>query len=278
MNIYHGKRCACRGAFYCVALFLGGLGTAAPRLVSTSPEITELLFQLGKGADLIATPQFSDFPPEAKKLRVLGPLFDPNLELTARLAPDWVVLDRANVNAVYQRGLQSLRQPALELDLGRVEKVFSESRRLLRAIYQQSGSPLLTRYERCWKALSTAPATRRFLAFAWLTPPILVGHPTYLSDLLSTVAGANGLPAYLKLPYPRVSEDWLAGRAPDVAFVLDSAGQSNEARDLFRKWWPGWRGAMITLNGDAFSRATLTPLRHLGELKGDLPKECRDLP
>lgn len=260
-------------------LYLCAIAIAAPlRVISTSPEITELFFQLGKGSDLVATPEYSEFPPEALKLPVLGPLFSPSLEMTAKLAPDWVLLDEANLSPAYQRGLQSLGQKSLTLSLSRVANVFEESERLLRTLYLQAPGFQLARYRACWRALPTS-GPRRFLAFAWLSPPILIGHPTYLSDLLTRTVGINALPTYLKLPYPPVSEDWLAGRAPDAVYLLSSIGTPEaQARALFRKWWPGWNGEVRFLDGATFSRSTLTPLKHLSELKADLPKECRELP
>lgn len=268
-------------AFCCAAFALSGsLFGASHSLISTSPELTELIFQLGKGSDVRATPQFSMRPPEAHKLPELGPLYTPSLELTVRLAPEWVVIDQTNLNASYQAMLGSLGQHSLLLDLSRVENVFSESERFLRTVYGESDSPVLDRYRRCWAALPPAPRARHFLAFVWLSPPIMVGHGTFVSDLLERVGGSNALPAYLKLPYPQVSEDWLAGRAPETVFILSNLGTpEDEARALFRKWWPGWNGKVKRVDGDVFSTANLTPLRNLSQLLDvPLPKECRDLP
>ena len=50
------------------------------RIISLSPALTELVFKLGKGRQLIARSEPCDYPPEVKKLPVAGRFADPDME------------------------------------------------------------------------------------------------------------------------------------------------------------------------------------------------------
>jgi len=65
------------------------------RIVSTAPSITEALFALDLGSQVVGVSQYCDFPPEVAQLPKVGTDIKPNLEAIARLAPDLVVLQTA---------------------------------------------------------------------------------------------------------------------------------------------------------------------------------------
>ena len=44
----------------------------AERIISLAPSVTELLFAIGAGSQVVGVIEYSDFPPEAKTLQVVG--------------------------------------------------------------------------------------------------------------------------------------------------------------------------------------------------------------
>ncbi len=66
------------------------------RIVSTAPNLTEILFALELGDGVIAVSDFCDFPEAAKKLPKIGGFVDPNLEALVAMQPDLVVLLASN--------------------------------------------------------------------------------------------------------------------------------------------------------------------------------------
>src|ERR1700722_13848140 len=62
------------------------------RIVSTAPSITEALFALGLGSQVVGVSRFCDFPPEVEKLPKVGTYLKPDPEAIARLSPDLVVV------------------------------------------------------------------------------------------------------------------------------------------------------------------------------------------
>ena len=64
---------------------------AARRIVSLVPAVTEMLFDIGAGSQVVGVSSFDDFPPEAAARARVGALLDPDLERILSLRPDLVV-------------------------------------------------------------------------------------------------------------------------------------------------------------------------------------------
>jgi len=76
--------------FFFLFLLLGMLVHAKERIVSLSPSITEILFALGKGEEVVGTSAFSLYPKEAQNIPVVGGYETPNLEKIIALRPTLV--------------------------------------------------------------------------------------------------------------------------------------------------------------------------------------------
>jgi iron complex transport system substrate-binding protein len=61
------------------------------RIVSVAPNITELIYSLGKGDELVGRTDYCDYPEAAKKVTSIGSLTDPNVEKIVELKPDVVI-------------------------------------------------------------------------------------------------------------------------------------------------------------------------------------------
>jgi iron complex transport system substrate-binding protein len=67
--------------------------TATPRrIVSLVPALTEVLFAIGAGGQVVAVSSFDQYPPEVKALPRVGALLDPDTERILALRPDMVVV------------------------------------------------------------------------------------------------------------------------------------------------------------------------------------------
>jgi len=61
------------------------------RVVSLGPNITEIIFALGKGDTLVGRTDYCDYPEEVADIPSIGTLTDPNIETVIDLAPDLVI-------------------------------------------------------------------------------------------------------------------------------------------------------------------------------------------
>ncbi len=250
---------------------------AGPRIVSASPEVTELLFQLGKGGDLVATSSFSFYPEAAKQIPTLGPLYTPSIEKTVALKADWALIDEANLSPAYERALGAVRIPSLKVTINSVDELFASVSRLLESIYGEKENAALARAKRCVASVKKRAAPERFLAFVWLSPPTLVGHATFLSDVISRGGDVNVLPPEWKIAYPQLSEEWLMLHPVDsVYFLADVPDARETAAAMTARWWPGRKPKLVALAPEFFARASFTPLRHLGELGLSAGEDCSE--
>jgi iron complex transport system substrate-binding protein len=80
-----------------------GVGLASPapqqvgdrpvtRIVSLVPALTEVLFAVGAGPQVVGVSSFDEFPPDVKQLPRVGALLDPDTERILALRPDFVIL------------------------------------------------------------------------------------------------------------------------------------------------------------------------------------------
>lgn len=65
---------------------------AGPRVVSLVPSVTEMLFAVGAGPQVIGVSSFDTFPAEVASLPRVGALLDPDVERILALKPDLVVV------------------------------------------------------------------------------------------------------------------------------------------------------------------------------------------
>ena len=63
----------------------------AQRIVSLSPHLTEMLFELGAGDLIVGTVSHADFPARAQRIPRVGDAFSVNVEAVVELAPDLII-------------------------------------------------------------------------------------------------------------------------------------------------------------------------------------------
>lgn len=66
--------------------------TRPARIISLIPAVTEMLFAVGAGPQVVAVSSFDRYPPEVSKLQRVGALLDPDVERILSLRPDLVVV------------------------------------------------------------------------------------------------------------------------------------------------------------------------------------------
>ena len=65
---------------------------AAQRIVSLVPALTEMLFAVGAGSQVVGVSSYDDFPPEVRSRPRVGALLDPDTERILSLKPDLVIV------------------------------------------------------------------------------------------------------------------------------------------------------------------------------------------
>ena len=88
-------------------------GSSPKRIISLSPSITEILFEIGSGNQVIAVDNLSNYPNEAPITDISA--YDPNVEAISLLNPDLVILSYNIKNlkaALKKMGIETIYLPA----------------------------------------------------------------------------------------------------------------------------------------------------------------------
>ncbi len=245
--------------------------------MATSPQTTELLFQIGLGQWVVGTSSGSQYPAQAGLLPTIGPLFAPNLEKAIALKPDLLILDTHNLNSAFAASLQALGIRVFVWNTQSPTSLLSDGKKLARELGVNSATDLLEKMERCLAEIPSMKSTHSFLGFVWIEPPILMGHGAFLSKLLEKMGYQNRAPDRFRSPYLPVTTEWLMLQKVDRVFhLVFNPSEKDPAEKKFRFWWPTLTPSFVALEADLFARASLTPLQNLKRIPSvvSLPGGC----
>ena len=94
------------------------------RIISLIPAVTEMLFAIGAGPQVMAVGSFDRYPPEVEKLQRVGALIDPDVERILSLRPDLVAIYGSQADLRIQ--LERAKVPVLRLRPRRAEGRFHD--------------------------------------------------------------------------------------------------------------------------------------------------------
>ena len=229
----------------------------AQRIVSLAPSNTELLYEVGAGAQVIGRDDFSDFPAEAKALpSVGGSMGNYNLAAITALKPDLVLAAQINtpdqVKSLEDLGLTVfyLNNPNHLVDLyqnlqtvgtltGKTDQATALIQSLQRRIQTLIDKlPTITNHYKVYYELDATDPTRPFTA----------GPGSYINIILET-AGDQNIGATLGSPYASISSEEVIKQNPDFILLGDVAYGVTIDSVMQR---PGWSAINAVKNKHVF--------------------------
>ncbi len=232
----------------------------ARRIVSLAPHITELLFAAGAGKAVIAADEYSDFPPQARKLPRIGNAYAMDLEGMLALKPDLVIAWKSGGGTSQVAKLRSL---GIRVFLSG-PKILDDIPRAVETFGRIAGSEAVARPEAARLRARAAELGAQFsqrskvsVVFEIWSPPIMTVNGTHLIDAVLRLCGADnpfsGLPALT----PTISTESVVGANPGVILA---SGQGN-ARPAYLDDWLRWpsipavaHGLVMMIPGDLIDR------------------------
>jgi iron complex transport system substrate-binding protein len=165
------------------------------RIVSLAPSLTELAFQAGAGDRLVATVEYSDYPPAALELPRIGDAFRIDFEQLRALNPDLILVWESGNPADMQARLVELGYTILVLEPKRLEDVADH----LRIIGEHAGTSdiadaaafdYLSQLDEIWQRYGAAPDTTVFFQIS-AAPWFTVNGDHVISQILTRCGGQN---------------------------------------------------------------------------------------
>lgn len=193
------------------------------RLVSLCPSLTELVFDLGRGPDLVGITEWCVHPKEGvAKVEKVGGTKDPKVARIVELRPDLVLMNdeenrRADADALIAAGVRILS--SLPRDCaGTAAMVRSIGASLDRAREAEVIALDIEARSARVRAAARERAPVRFAYLIWRKPWMAASADTFASSLLEQAGGVNVFAASEER-YPEISADALAHAAPDRVFL-----------------------------------------------------------
>jgi len=218
------------------------------RIVSLAPSITETLFALGLGDNVVAVTRYCEYPAEARRKVRIGGFYDANYEAILSLAPDLVILlpEQENIRQFFQKAgfsvliVNNKTVPdifaAIEA-IGRRCGVADRSAVLAaelgaRRDRLQQGAPMISRP----RVLVSIGGT---MGNGQLDEICVAGLRTFYGQLVDLAGGVNAYQG--KLAFPEISREGLVELNPgviiDIAVNTDYRALGEKARAaVVRKW------------------------------------------
>ena len=215
------------------------LAGRAQRIISLAPSLTESLFAIGAGEQVVAVTDYCNYPPEATQKPTVGGMTNPSIEAIIALSPDLIVLSKeGNLKKDFDR-LKNLNA-CLFVSNPRTMPGIRRSIRQLGTLtgHTEEADRLLASLKAREDSLRAPEGTSkiRTLLIVSLQPLIVVGKNTFINELLEA-AGAQNLASELASPYPTYSREALSANDPDVIILLSDALKDTAVTGkLFPEW------------------------------------------
>ena len=243
----------------------------AKKYVSLSPHLTEILFDLGVGEQLVGTVEHSDYPAAAKDLAIIGNFHQLNIEAIVAYQPD-IIFAWPDGNPQLQ--LDRLADLGLQIFESRpqnLQQLIDEIITIGNLVGKTQRATQLTdamRYEaRQISERFQAKQPMRVFYQIWHQPLRALGSDPWLNDLLSR-CGAVNLFAHLPQAFPLVSIEAVLEKQPDI-ILLPEANQHAANVELWQKW-PALSAVknnnIATINADWLHRYTRRSIQGLSSL------------
>jgi iron complex transport system substrate-binding protein len=242
-------------------------GSGPPRrIVSLVPAVTEMLFAVGAGPQVVAVSSFDTFPPEVRSLTKVGALLDPDVERIIRLRPDLVVVYGTQSDAGEQLARAGIA--TFPYVLGGLDNLTATIRRLGQAVgragdAEAAAAGIEGRLAAIGRRVANLPRPRVLLVFGrepgTLRSIDASGGVGFLADIIRLAGGENVFESE-KRESLRVSTETVLAVSPDVIIDLHyGARLSPERLGQERAAWsalpavPAVRsGRVALLVGDEF--------------------------
>jgi iron complex transport system substrate-binding protein len=212
------------------------LPRAPQRIVSLAPGATEMLFAAGAGALVIATVEFSDEPPQARKVPRIGDANSVDMERLVALRPDVVVVWEGGGNAAQIEKLAQMRMPLYRQKAETLAAMPASLRRLgeltgTREAAALGARDIESRLEELTRKYGRGEKLSVLLE-VWNRPIYTVGGTHLMSDSLR-LCGARNVFDDLSDLGPAVDVEAVIARDPDVIVAIAPPGS---ARDWLSDW------------------------------------------
>lgn len=234
------------------------------RIVSLAPNLTEILFAMGLGEQVVGVSSDSNFPPEAARCKKVGTFWNPDVEAVLAARPTLVISlgfeQQASLTALLERsGCRTLR-----LDVDTIPQLYQAIEAIGSAAgCAQAAAELICRITERLEAFRgrASDCARKAVWVIQRQPLRAAGKKTYFTELLEIVGVGNAIDSTL-YSFPLLSEEHFLACGAEVIFeTADTPADLERQRATAKTFYSRFRGVpaveqgrIYVLNGDLLCR------------------------
>lgn len=231
------------------------LAKAPSRIISLAPSVTEILFALGAGEQVVGVTPYCDYPAEAQTKTKIG-YAHPNLESLVALQPDLILAPHEFVQPDVLAKLEQLKISVFVLRATSLEDVITHVQTVGRMLERTPTANDLAgnirrRLAEIKSRLGDRPK-RRVLYVLNSEPLMTVGPGSFIHQMLELAGGVN-VAAQSTVSYPRFSLEEVLLQDPEV--LLFPVGAFEAVSEAEQTAWRRW----ATLSAVKHNRLATVP-------------------
>jgi iron complex transport system substrate-binding protein len=220
------------------------------RVVTLSPNLTEMVFAVGAGAKIVAVDDHSNFPVAARALPRVGGM-QPRIEKIAALKPDLVLASTEGNHPNLEPALQAAGIPLIVVRtdrLAHVPRAMTFTGALLDG--PETAAAVTALQRRLREEARSRKRRTRVLFVVWTDPLYVAGRETFTDDLFALTGAENAV----RVPgWPQYSLESLAQSPPDVLLYPRASVTPQQIEALLARL-PSARPQVVPVDDDLFQR------------------------
>ena len=217
------------------------LAVPAQRIISLAPNITEVLFHIGAGDQIVGADEYSNYPEAAKQILRVNNHAAANYELILSLKPDLVIAWQSGNGDKIINPLRKLGIPVFVVETHQIERIPNLFRRFGQLsgnndLAQQRIEEFTQRLQLLGDAQTGKSVVRTFYQI-WDQPLITLNGEHMVSNVIELCGGINIFADAVPL-VPYVNIESIVAADPQVIV----AGGSQDEQPGWYSSWQKWDG------------------------------------
>ena len=235
------------------------------RIVSLSPNLTEILFELGLEDNIIAVSEDSDYPPKAENINTVGTFWQPDVESIIACKPDLAITLWFPQQQSVADTLSRLGYKVLTLKIETIDELFEGIEKIgISTCRNQQASKLISNIKQKINNLRekfNSANKKRVLWIIQAEPVRVAGRNTFINELIELGGGENAIGSTIQQYPPISTEEILSCNAEVIiqsAMGIDNIDKQQEAALSF---WSGFSNLPAVKNNRIYVLDSDTVLR-----------------
>ncbi len=193
------------------------------RIICLMPTVTDTVFALGAGDDVVAISDYTKYPAAALKKPSVGDLIKPSIETILSLHPDLVIGTQPKGPMEVTDQLERVGIPIFLVSPHGIAGIFHSVESIGMALNRTAQADALIhsleqRVDAVKARTKGQPAPRVFMPI-WYDPITTIGKNAFITEIIEA-AGGRSVTDDLPAEWPQISMEVVLERAPDALLLV----------------------------------------------------------